>query len=231
MIHGVLEMHNKKAKDIAKPLREASMLAHDEVIDRELVSKVLAWGHSRVFVYTRKAEEPDDRSDIVGVLLVKKLLGVSLEESCRVDSVTQALKDPPVLAADENLLSVLNKFQDGTCHLAIVREIPRRRPADSESDSDSDSSSDVGAVDGRGRLVTCWEEDARNVMFCTLEDVIESMLKEDIYDEEDLELGKVALPALLQRQGSGAIRSGFGGLRRSGSSKRFRLGKSRAFST
>jgi CBS domain containing-hemolysin-like protein len=162
MIHGVLDMHRKTAGDIAKPLLQAKMVAHDDIVTKELVDRLLTWGHSRVFVYRRDPAVPEKRSDIMGVLLVKKLLGVSFEAALRVDSIQQALKDPVSLDADENLLSVLNRFQDSMCHLGFVRRAPEGEAA----------------------------------MFCSLEDVIETMLTEDIFDEEDLELGRAAGRAL-----------------------------------
>jgi len=204
MIHGVLDMHQKTAKDIAKPLNEAKMLANDEVVTRELVDKVLGWGHSRVFVYRRDEGRPEERSDIVGVLLIKKLLGVSLGEGCRVDSVHQALKEPAALDAGENLLSVLNKFQDGMCHLAIVRE-------GSKEDLEDDQQSEPDSIPPDEAATA-----TRPTMFCSLEDVIETMLKEDIFDEEDIEHGRVSKPPLLLRAGSSVI-SGLG-LRRGFSS-------------
>jgi len=192
MIHGVLDMHQKTAEDIAKPLGDAKMLAHDEVVTNELINKVLGWGHSRVFVYKRDPADPEQRSDIIGVLLVKKLLGVSLAEGCRVDSVHQALKDPVVLDAGENLLSVLNKFQDGMCHLAIVR----------------DPSKASGEQHGEGSLPAD-QSGSKTTMFCSLEDVIETMLREDIFDEEDVELGRAPVPPVVLMRASSVV-SGLG---------------------
>merc|ERR1712039_101315 len=172
----------------------------------ELIHQVLSWGHSRVFVYRR------DPTDIIGVLLVKKLLGVDLAEGCRIDSVHQALKEPAVLDAEENLLSVLNKFQDGMCHLAIVHEHSKALQEET----------------GEGNLEVAGEGSSRPTRFCSLEDVIETMLKEDIFDEEDVELGRVSKPAVLLRAGSSLSR-GLG--LRSGSSRvlRFSRGASGAW--
>lgn len=185
-------MHHKTARDISKPLSKAKMLAHDEVITSELINKVLSWGHSRVFVYRRDPAVPNDNYDIIGVLLVKKLLSVDLAEGCHVDSVHRALKEPAVLDAEENLLSVLNKFQDGMCHLAIVHEHSK------------------ASQEGRceGNLEVAGEGKNKPTMFCSLEDVIETMLKEDIFDEEDLELGRVSRPPVLLRAGSSLSRGG-----------------------
>lgn len=183
MIHGVLEMHWKTATDISKPLEKAKMLAHDEIINEQLIATLLSWGHSRVFVYRRDLNDPARRDDIVGVLLSKMLLGIGLNDGRRVDSVHQALKQPVVLGPEDNLLSALNQFQDGMCHLALVS----RKPAEFTE-----------ALEGG--FVAAIE--TRPSMFCSLEDVIEALLKEDIFDEADEEHGRG--PVLLR---AGSARS------------------------
>jgi len=169
MITGVLEMHAKTALHISKPLEDAKMLAHDEVLTEETAQALIEYGHSRVFVYRRDEDEPSRRDDIVGVLLVKKLLGIDLHEGRRIDSVTDALKSPVVLRPEDNLLCVLDKFQAGMCHLAVVMADTQMPGENAVCDAD---------------------ETERPTMFCSLEDVIEALLKEDIFDEADLELGR-----------------------------------------
>merc|ERR550534_943064 len=124
MIHGVLEMHGKTVAQISKPLVKAKMVAHDDVLSHDMLRSILRWGHSRVFVYRRHQEEPARRDDIIGVLLVKKLLGVSLQEGHRVEGLVEALKQPLRLCPTDNLLSALKKFEAGTCHLAVVGQDP-----------------------------------------------------------------------------------------------------------
>eukprot|EP00418_Pyrodinium_bahamense_P095503 CAMPEP_0179025836 /NCGR_PEP_ID=MMETSP0796-20121207/8198_1 /TAXON_ID=73915 /ORGANISM="Pyrodinium bahamense, Strain pbaha01" /LENGTH=478 /DNA_ID=CAMNT_0020721885 /DNA_START=288 /DNA_END=1720 /DNA_ORIENTATION=+ len=177
MIHGVLELHHKTAGDIAQPLSKAKMLAHDAVLDRACLEEVSSWGHSRVFVFRRQACGAPQRwgSDIVGALLVKKLVTVDPDDKCRVDGAGWALKEPVVLGPGENLLSTLNKFQAGQCHLAVVGDEPEALQAALRS----------------GRPIP---EGIRPTMFCTLEDVIEELMKEEIYDEEDVELGRDVKP-------------------------------------
>merc|ERR1712107_951779 len=92
-------------------------------------------------------------------------------------------------------------------------------PAEHQQDQDGD-----GAAAAR--------REGKPTMFCSLEDVIETMLKEDIFDEEDLELGRVSKPAVLLRAGSSLSRQGTSlpglGLR-SGSSRRLRFSRSGAW--
>ncbi|CAE8652863.1 unnamed protein product [Polarella glacialis] len=147
------------------------MLPHDRIISHECVEEIMNWGHSRLFVYRRDPDHPEKRDDIIGVILVKKLLNVSLDANCRVDSVLHALKRPVVLHPEDNLLTTLNKFQAGTCHLAVISPHP---------------DACLFAMRQQEHI----PQRARPTMFCSLEDVIEEMLKEEIYDEEDKELGR-----------------------------------------
>jgi len=169
MIHGVLELHHKTAEVIASPLSEAKMLAHDAIIDEACIKNMRAWGHSRLFVYRRDPSAPNERDDIIGVIIVKKLLGVHLEDMPIANSLTYAFKTPVVLGKDQNLLSAFDTFRDECCHLAIVADKPEeiKRALD----------------DG-----TPIPLDARPTLFCSMEDVLEEMLKEEIYDEDDREL-------------------------------------------
>eukprot|EP00933_Yihiella_yeosuensis_P026511 TRINITY_DN20591_c1_g1_i1.p1 TRINITY_DN20591_c1_g1~~TRINITY_DN20591_c1_g1_i1.p1 ORF type:complete len:351 (+),score=59.37 TRINITY_DN20591_c1_g1_i1:1023-2075(+) len=171
MIHGVLEMHHKKAFHVAHQLRRAKMLPHDAIITPECVSDIMHWGHSRLFVYRRDPNFPDKKDDIIGVVLVKKLLNVSYESQSRLDSLIHAVKLPVVLNPNDNLLLTLNKFQSGTCHLAVISADPE------------------ACLDAMTKK-TPIPDIARPTMFCSLEDVIEEMLKEEIYDEEDKEMGR-----------------------------------------
>ena len=78
------------------------------------------------------------------------------------------LKVPVVLGPEENLLQVLSKFQEGMCHLGVVSP----RPEEAE------------------RALLAGEPipaDARPTGFLSLEDVIEHLLKEEMYDEVDAE--------------------------------------------
>jgi metal transporter CNNM len=58
---------------------------------------------------------------VAGLLLVKRLIVLDPEDRRPVKEFSQ-LRKPVVLHPDRNLLEVLNIFQRGHCHLAIVTE-------------------------------------------------------------------------------------------------------------
>jgi len=172
MMHGVLELHYKTAEHIAHDINEAKMLAHDTFLDMKKFEEIDTWGHSRVFVFRRDSSTVDEEwgTDIMGVLLLKKLLTLDPNAGTPMQQMASVLKPPVLISPEENLLSILNKFQEGHCHMAIV-------------------SSDPDAVQKALEQKQPIPEAARPFMFCTLEDVIEELLKEEIYDEEDNEKG------------------------------------------
>jgi len=182
MLQGVLEMHHKKAQDIAWPVQQARMVPHDQLLTQACVNEIMDWGHSRLFIYRKDESNPERKDDIIGVVLVKKLIGIAVappnithgpESKYRIGNLMHAVKRPVVLSPSENLLATLNKFQSGTCHLAMISTKPEVC---------------MEAL----RCQVSIPEDARPTMFCSLEDVIEEMLKEEIYDEEDKELQRHA---------------------------------------
>jgi len=171
MIHGVLELHSKATGSIAKSIQQAKMLAHDEVIDEECIKTILDWGHSRLLVYRRDVENPARCDDVMGIILVKKLLFIKWDDCSTPGSLLHALKEPVVLETKENLLTAFQRFRDGGCHIAIVGDKPDMIRK---------------ALREKRRIPL----EARPTMFCSLEDVLEEMLKEEIYDEVDIDHGR-----------------------------------------
>jgi metal transporter CNNM len=69
VIQAALELTYKTAKEAMTPLDKVFMLSDEDVMNEELVAKILCMGHSRVPVYAGQ-----DRKNIIGLLLVKELL-------------------------------------------------------------------------------------------------------------------------------------------------------------
>eukprot|EP00927_Polykrikos_kofoidii_P014669 TRINITY_DN1646_c0_g3_i1.p1 TRINITY_DN1646_c0_g3~~TRINITY_DN1646_c0_g3_i1.p1 ORF type:complete len:512 (+),score=95.88 TRINITY_DN1646_c0_g3_i1:114-1649(+) len=164
MLHGVLEMQSKTAQTVGFPISKAKSLPYTVKFTDSVIKDISKWGHSRCFIFGKGGE-----SDIRGVFLIKNILGLWTEANRRelgIDDIPK--KTPVVLHPTENLLSALDKFQRGGCHLAVISEDPQE-------------------------LMKAWAmnepapKGAQPTMFCSLEDVIEEMLKEEIYDEEDVE--------------------------------------------
>ena len=67
----------------------------------------MARGHSRIPVYK------DSRQDVVGVLLVKKLITLDPNNNTPISEIEGALIPPPSCATVTALYDILNQFQTG----------------------------------------------------------------------------------------------------------------------
>ncbi|OEL25243.1 DUF21 domain-containing protein [Dichanthelium oligosanthes] len=112
IIAGALELTEKKAKDAMTPLCQTFAIDINAKFDRELMQEVLEKGHSRVPVYYEK------KTNIIGLILVKNLLSVSANDEVPIKSVT--IRKIPRVFEDMPLYDILNEFQKGHSHMAVV---------------------------------------------------------------------------------------------------------------
>ncbi|KAK8987448.1 hypothetical protein V6N11_027199 [Hibiscus sabdariffa] len=130
IIAGALELTEKTAKDAMTPISETFAIDINAKLDRELMSLVLEKGHSRVPVYY---EQP---TNIIGVILVKNLLTIHHEDDVPVKNVT--IRRIPRVRESLPLYDILNEFQKGHSHMAVVvrqcnktEQAPSSKPAGS----------------------------------------------------------------------------------------------------
>ncbi|KAJ2834946.1 hypothetical protein GGI24_000135 [Coemansia furcata] len=208
IIRGALELGEKLVNDVMTELRNVYMVDIDAKLDRALLTEMLRQGHSRVPVFE------GERSNVVGVLLVKSLILLDPDDAVPVREAK--ISAIPLVTPDVSLYDILNAFQEGGSHMAIVVGPPqlhqRRQPAlgvqDSETtplmgDTPRDSqrvakppalvrklSSYIRSSSGGHRVFgDISEETVRGFVplgIITLEDVIEELIQEEIIDETDV---------------------------------------------
>jgi metal transporter CNNM len=184
MIEGALAMTTKIAADICTPLRRVYALPSDTVMDEDCMVQIWSRGFSRIPVYHAAKEEAIqqtkrqslldvDTSSIIGVLLTRQLIVLNPEEKRPIQ--TLPLAPPPCVAPSVHLVDLINLFQAGGgrgkpgLHLAIVCARPLLASAALE----------------RGEPIP---KECGVVGIVTLEDVVEELLQEEIYDETDRDL-------------------------------------------
>ncbi|KAI9455801.1 DUF21-domain-containing protein [Lactarius psammicola] len=120
-IHGISQAMTK--------IENVFMLSIDAKLDYETLRKVCVTGHSRIPVYEEvEIPAPDGQNvkakKIVGVLLVKQVHAyLTVFSSIPGDAVPVRnipLHRVPSVAQNEPLLGILDKFQEGRSHMAIV---------------------------------------------------------------------------------------------------------------
>ncbi|WOL04216.1 DUF21 domain-containing protein [Canna indica] len=218
IISGALELTEKKAKDAMNPISQIFAIDINAILDRDLMTKILEKGHSRVPVYYEKP------TNIIGLILVKNLLTIHPDDKVPVKSVT--IRRIPRVPEDMPLYDILNEFQKGHSHMTVVvkqrilaeqqsahgddvrveidganvneksvRSLnPKQRSRSLASSSNSSKSGvsrkwsregveDILHIDENPLPIASEEEEAVGII--TMEDVIEELLQEEIFDETD----------------------------------------------
>ncbi|RDX50055.1 DUF21-domain-containing protein [Lentinus brumalis] len=181
IIGATLDLQEKVVRQAMTPLDKTFMLNINTKLDFDMMKLICDTGHSRVPVYdevevpvlakaqgslqTDAADAPlPDRvqkvKKIIGVLLVKQLLLLDPKAATPLSSVP--LNSIPCVPFNEPILSILDKFQEGRSHMAIVSRFSLEKAksvqqevrkgltqrlkdrvgmGDSDSDSGSDSDS------------------------------------------------------------------------------------------
>ncbi|WWD20450.1 hypothetical protein CI109_104926 [Kwoniella shandongensis] len=146
MAQGALDLAQKTVKEAMTPIDQVFMLPIEAKLDYETLGHVVRSGHSRIPVY-QMVEVPDidlsSPSLTTKTKLVKKVMGSLLVKSCVLldpEDATPLASIPinaiPTVPWDEKLTNMLNVFQEGRSHMAIVSRRNRRvenDPEDAES--------------------------------------------------------------------------------------------------
>lgn len=158
IMHGVMKLTHMCACDAVTPLSQVSMLEVDDVLSKEKLQEVLELGRSRLPVYS------GDRHNIRGFILSRRMIVVVPEDKMQVSNcdVQPLVLVPP----DIGMLDLLNKFQADRTHMALITNDPE-------------------VVAKAWAEKTVIPPDVHMMGIITLEDIIEKLIQEDIYDEYD----------------------------------------------
>ncbi|KAF7321454.1 CNNM transmembrane domain-containing protein [Mycena kentingensis (nom. inval.)] len=133
IIGATLDLQEKVVRDAMTPIEEVFMLDIEARLDYDLLKQVVATGHSRIPVFeevdapvtvrvadakVKPAQPPKKVKKILGILLVKQL--VLLDPKDAVPLRTVPLNMVPFVPNNQSLLGILDKFQEGRSHIAIV---------------------------------------------------------------------------------------------------------------
>ncbi|EKM54434.1 uncharacterized protein PHACADRAFT_123492 [Phanerochaete carnosa HHB-10118-sp] len=184
IIGATLDLQEKVVRQAMTPMDKVFMLNIDTKLDRDTMKRISETGHSRIPVYDevdvpivaesevflgKKSVSPTQKvKKIVGILLVKQCLMLDSRESTPLRSLP--LHRVSCVPNNTSLLQILDKFQEGRSHMAIVSRYSEERAAsikhevkkgltqrlkervgidcsDSESDSETEPESEHGAED------------------------------------------------------------------------------------
>ncbi|OLY82174.1 DUF21 domain-containing protein [Smittium mucronatum] len=197
IIQGALDLSEKLVVDVMTDLNSVYMVKADEVLDFNKLSEIVERGHSRIPVYIN-----NNRNDIVGILLVKSLVLLNPDNLYTVSQVP--LRNIPWITSDISLYDLLNTFQEGGCHMAVVasrspktnENVSKTNPILSENFGISAGGLSIQIIsdetiplikDSLDQPTSQYSETGLiPVGIITLEDVIEELIQEEIIDETDV---------------------------------------------
>ncbi|KAK9820620.1 hypothetical protein WJX72_012381 [[Myrmecia] bisecta] len=196
IIRGALDLTSKTAQTAMTPLDKVFMLASDEILNKETMSRVLANGHSRIPVH-----RPGNRKDIMGLLLVKELVLLDLEANIPVSAIK--MRSLPYLKGDTPMYDLLKLFQTGRSHMVVLTKPGHASASRTTSTTlgagDNTMNGDAVSiqVDHDSVLSDAAQESAADLAeqaasdiaeptgVITIEDVLEELLQQEIVDETD----------------------------------------------
>ena len=117
IIGAVLDLRSKPVSQIMTPIADVFTLSTEDLLDEALVDKILIAGYSRIPVHA-----PDDTSNFVGMLLTKRLITYDPEDAAPVKDLP--LSTLPETGPDTSCLDILNFFQEGKSHMALISSDP-----------------------------------------------------------------------------------------------------------
>lgn len=233
IIGSAIDLQERVVQDSMTALDNCFMLDINSQLNYKTMSAILSSGRSRIPVYENIFTPAGPGRRIVGALLTKQLILIDPEDGILLREFP--LNPLPHVASDMPLLNILNSFQEGRSHLAVVcppantlayveleqpkvergddvsRESPKTRPwwsilnkrkQESPSPHPGEALTLMTAMQPSKALLT-----DQPLGIISLEDVLEALLGEPIYDETDLdEHGHMAVPPYVPPEAATALR-------------------------
>lgn len=178
ILKAALEFSLKTVEQIMTPAENVFKLDIDSILDRDTLLRILRSGHSRIPLYDESAH------NIVCLLLVKQLVLVNPDDRIPIRAIiskrtsNHKVRVAPALECSATTLiaDILNEFQQGCSHMAIVYDDVLKPMEEREF---------LGIV--------------------SIEDVIEEILMEEIVDETDMYTDNTNKTKVLVRGADGML--------------------------
>lgn len=190
MIKSIIDSRTGTVKSMISASKIFSLNVNTK-IDNRIAKKITKAGFSRIPVY-----EKNDKNKIIGIMLIKTLIGLDLSEGKTISELVNAgevvLRKPIFVSPHTKFEELLHFFLMGKSHMAIVSDNPQMMEEYVRSFEDvagelsmlvvesSRNETEPSAVNNKNK-----GDGAEVLGLITLEDLIEYIIKEDILDEAD----------------------------------------------
>ncbi|XP_022636452.1 DUF21 domain-containing protein At5g52790, partial [Vigna radiata var. radiata] len=129
IITGAIDLTQKTAKDAMTPISQTFSLDINSKLDMHTMTQIMSKGHSRIPIHSGHAKS------IIGLILVKNLIFCRPEDETPIKNLI--IRKIPRVYESWPLYEILNQFQKGHSHMAIVMK--------SNKDTESTTTRAVGA--------------------------------------------------------------------------------------
>eukprot|EP00826_Nyctotherus_ovalis_P062718 TRINITY_DN9124_c0_g1_i5.p1 TRINITY_DN9124_c0_g1~~TRINITY_DN9124_c0_g1_i5.p1 ORF type:complete len:509 (+),score=140.79 TRINITY_DN9124_c0_g1_i5:150-1676(+) len=178
LITGAIDLTTYIAKDAMKPYAEVETIDCQQPLTKSFLNRLTEQGYSRYPVYK------DSKHNVIGILLVKKLLGLN-KFDISLERLNIPLRMPLIVHPEMRLTDLLMEFQKGKSHIALVTkqtsELKRKMGLDSLDSAEAMRFDEAMAADP-----------VEIMGIVTLEDVVEKVIGDPILDEDDYDKEHVA---------------------------------------
>ncbi len=171
-----VDMKTKKISDIQISIDDVFMIEYEQPINDQTLKTILCKGFSRIPIYA------SSRSNIIGLLRIKQLIGIDISQSKSIKQLGIRLSQPLLVNPDTLALELLSEFKKGHSHMAIVTP-------DVEGVVQNLEGTSLQAVLIQIRDKTVNSKTLSGIV--TLEDVLEKMIDSEILDEDDYTRNKI----------------------------------------
>ncbi|KAJ7631622.1 hypothetical protein DFH06DRAFT_1223649 [Mycena polygramma] len=127
IIGATLDLQEKVVRQAMTPISEVFMLSIDSCLDYDLLKQICLTGHSRVPVFEEVDVNGSRVKKIIGILLVKQCVLLDPKDAVPLRKIP--LNKVPFIPNNEPLLGLLDKFQEGRSHMAIVSRFSMEKAA------------------------------------------------------------------------------------------------------
>lgn len=165
IIEGALRMKTRLAMDVYTPFSHVYAVATNVILDQSTISTIYGKGYSRIPVYRHNKNDPKDKTAILGFLMTRQLMLIDWDDNREVG--TLPLQVPECVSPRMNLIDLLRILQTGGQLMAFVCARP-----------------DVANI--ALEVNSSLPPEAGFMGIVTLEDIMESLLQDRIYDESDI---------------------------------------------